>query len=53
MYVQNEMNNYHYQVMSMESNANIGSWVGPRAGLEAVENNLLSMPGIEPRPSSP
>jgi hypothetical protein len=29
------------------------SWVGPGAGLNAVEKNVLSLPGIEPRPSSP
>jgi hypothetical protein len=26
--------------------------VGPRAGVDAVENNLMPLPGIEPRPSS-
>jgi hypothetical protein len=30
----------------------IGDWVGPRAGLDAVENRkILSLPGIEPGPS--
>jgi hypothetical protein len=30
----------------------IGGWVVPRAGLDAVEKNLLSLTGIEPSPSS-
>jgi hypothetical protein len=30
----------------------IGSWVGPRTGLDAVEKrNILLMQGTEPRPS--
>jgi hypothetical protein len=29
----------------------IGGWVGPKAGLEAVERRKI-LPGIEPRPSS-
>jgi hypothetical protein len=28
-----------------------GGWMGPRAGLDAVE--MLLLPGIEPLPSSP
>jgi hypothetical protein len=31
----------------------IGGWVGPRAGLDAVEKSLLPFPGIEPQLSSP
>jgi hypothetical protein len=32
----------------------IGGWVGPKAGLEAVEETKnLALPGIEPGPSSP
>jgi hypothetical protein len=31
----------------------IGAWVGPRAGLDAVEKSLFPLPGIEPRPCSP
>jgi hypothetical protein len=32
----------------------IGGWVGPRAGLDAMEKiNILRLPGIEPGPSSP
>jgi hypothetical protein len=32
----------------------IGSWVGPTAGLDVVEERKnLSLPGLEPRPSSP
>jgi hypothetical protein len=32
----------------------IGGWVGPKAGLEAVEmRKILKLPGIEARPSSP
>jgi hypothetical protein len=31
-----------------------GGWVGPRAGLDAVETTkILPLPGIEPRPCSP
>jgi hypothetical protein len=32
----------------------VGGWVGPRVGLDVVEEgeNLLSLPEIEPRPSS-
>jgi hypothetical protein len=26
-----------------------GGWVGPRAGLEAVEKTLLALPAIEPQ----
>jgi hypothetical protein len=32
----------------------IGGWVGPRAGLDAVEKReILLLSGIQPRPSSP
>jgi hypothetical protein len=31
----------------------VGSWVGPRAGLDDVEKNLFPLPGIEPRSSRP
>jgi hypothetical protein len=31
----------------------IGGWVGPRAGLNAVEKKILALPEIEPRLSSP
>jgi hypothetical protein len=32
----------------------IGGWLGPRAGLDAVEKiKILPLSGIEPRPSSP
>jgi hypothetical protein len=30
----------------------IEGWLGPRAGLDAVEKNLLLPPGIEPQQSS-
>jgi hypothetical protein len=32
----------------------IGGWVGPRAGLDAVEKRkILPLEGVEPRPSTP